>query len=284
MAEISIIIPVYNSMAAKKNGLVLVLHSIINQNIDKNAIELIFVDNGSSDDTFPFLNKWINDNYCKMANVQLLMNSERMNRSRSRNMGVEKAGSNKILFLDDDTVLLNNNTFCILMEKYYSRQTFFCGAPRYWTRADWDFKSINYCIQKNKNIESFAFLPKGISRETGYRDLLEFSFIGNFGGLLKEDFNKMQGFDEVRFPARQEDVDFMFRMLLNNFTFIKAENDLKLIHLNHPIIADKNQEQLFWFNEFRKKETEEGYYFCMNHLFNVYEDYSGYYPVLKKIE
>lgn len=283
MAELSIIIPTSNSMSSKKNGLELVLLSIGRQSFSKQNTEIIFVDNDSQDDTTTFINKWIDENLVDYANLRLVHNHDSVNRSKSRNMGVEHAHGDKLLFIDDDTIIYNKNTLDLLTRRYYIPGLFFCGAQRYWTISGWDYDNIFQHLIKNSPIESIAFLPKGISRETGWRDLQEFSFIGNFGGLMKEDFLKIGGFDAVRFPGRQEDVDLMFRLVLNNFTYQQLTEDFKVIHLTHPIIASNNVERNFWIDEFKKREAEEGYYFCINHLFKVFEDNDTTHPVLKKI-
>lgn len=283
MTELSIIIPTFNCMAGKKNSLELVLLSIENQNTDKDKIELVFVDNGSTDNTLAFLEKWIKTSTSQFGNLQLCHNPDSLNRSKTRNMGVETAKGEKLLFMDDDTILFYKNTLETLLMDFYEQNTFFCGAQRYWTRAEWEFSYIKQSLINNADINAFAFLPKGISRETGYRDLQEFSFIGNFGGLMKEDFLKVGGFDSKRFPGRQEDVDLMYRLLLNNFMYKLLNDKVKTIHLTHPITGNRSDERQHWFEEFRKKEHEEGYWFCINHLFRVFEDYGEFHPVLKKM-
>lgn len=270
-------------MQKKKNSIELVLDSINKQTLEKQLIEIIFIDNGSNDNTIDFITKWISLHENVFGQLRLAYNPEPSNRSKSRNIGVEAASGEKLLFIDDDTVLYSETLLDSLISKFYNRNTFFCGARRYWTITDWDFKRVKEALNRNENIESIAFLPKGISRETGRRDLQEFSFIGNFGGLLKKDFIHLGGFDAERFPDRQEDVDFMFRLLLQNYEFQFLDDSFKVIHLTHPIISRKKQKQQYWFKEFRKKELEEGYYFCINHLFKVYEDHLYDHPVLKKI-
>ena len=283
MSELSIVIPTFNSISAKNNSLELVLISIENQNIEKNKVEIVFVDNGSTDNTLDFLKKWNKINRSNFGSLRICINHERSNRSKTRNLGVESTTGEKILFLDDDTLLVKKNTLATLLQGYYEKNTFFCGAHRYWTRAEWKYTFLKQSLENNAEIDAIAFLPKGVSRETGYRDLQEYSFIGNFGGMLKDDFIESGGFDSARFPGRQEDVDLMYRLMLKNFSFKFLNDTIKIVHLAHPIIGIRSDERQHWLAEFRKKELEEGYYFCINHLFNVYEDYEDSHPVLKKI-
>ncbi len=282
MTELTIIIPTYNCMQNKKNSLELVLKSIEKQNIDKNKVEIVFVDNGSSDNTLTFIEGWRKINFKKYGSLQLLFNPD-LNRAKSRNMGAEKAEGDKLLFMDDDTMIYNPDALITLISDFYEKHTFFCGAQRYWTLAGWTFEEIKNDLMKNNVIDSYAFLPKGISRESGFRDLQEFSFIGNFGGLIKEDFMNVRGFDSNRFPGRQEDVDLMFRLVLYKFHCRLLSEAVKVIHLTHPITGNKKDERIYWLEEFKKKEHEEGFYFCINHLFEIFEDNDEFHPVLKRI-
>ena len=282
MTELSIIIPTFNSMQRKKNSLELVLDSIEKQTLDKKEVEIIFVDNGSIDDTISFISTWIKLHEVDFGNLELKINPKPLNRSEGRNIGVEASHGEQILFIDDDTVIYSEDTLRNLLLKHYRNNSFFCGASRYWTFADWNYEWVKQALANNQEIDTYTILPKGISRETGRRDLQEFSFIGNFGGMMKKDFIKVGGFDSNRFPGRQEDVELMFRLLLNNFSF-ELLNEIKVIHLTHPIIGNKINERNYWLEEFRKKEWEEGYYFCVNHLFGVYEDNEDTHPVLKRI-
>lgn len=284
MTELSIIMPTWNCMENKRNSLELVLFSIERQHISKECIEIVFVDNGSTDNTLSFLKKWIDSNRPRYGNLQLCMNPGELNRSKTRNIGVHAATGRKLLFMDDDTILTDEDTLKVLLNEFYAKNSFFCGASRYWTLVEWEYNLIRQLILNHSPIDEWAFLPKGISRLTGNRDLQEFTFIGNFGGLMKDDFLKAGGFDAERFPARQEDVELMYRLLLKQFSFKLLFEKVKVVHLTHPMTGDRSGERQHWFKEFRKKEQEEGYYFCINHLFGVIEDYGNYQPVLKKIQ
>jgi GT2 family glycosyltransferase len=184
-------------------------------------------------------------------------------------MGVESAKSERILFMDDDTILFDKDTLKNSVAGILWKNYLFLRRAKVLTKAEWEYSYIKQKLASNTEIDTIAFLPKGISRETGYRDLQEFSFIGNFGGLMKTDFMKVGGFDSTRFPGRQEDVDLMYRLLLNNYSFKFLDDSIKVIHLTHPITGNRSEERQHWFEEFRKKELEEGHWFCINNLFRV---------------
>lgn len=92
--KISLIIPTYN----KADYLDIVLYSI-NQTVKIYPIEIIIIDDGSSDHTKNVVNKYLNFldiKYFYQKNKGL---------SNARNRGIIKAKYDKLLFIDDDRIL-----------------------------------------------------------------------------------------------------------------------------------------------------------------------------------
>jgi glycosyltransferase involved in cell wall biosynthesis len=280
---LSIIIPTFNSMNNKKNSIKLTLMSIEMQKFNFNSMEVVIVDNGSSDNTIAYLNQVIRQSVFSFP-VKIFHCSDTGNRSKARNIGVKNASGDQLLFLDDDTLMLRPDTLK-KVTKLVRPNTFVCGAKRYWTKINWPMCEMEkYLIKRKcKKIMSMCHLPSGISRETGYRDLQEYSFIANFGLMIREDFNLMKGFDEVDFPRRREDRDLMYRLLLNDFKFINLFTHTSVLHLNHPMIASQFDERLYYHNKFRNKEIKYGYYFCANHLFGLIESDNNNADILQPV-
>lgn len=93
--EISIIVPIYN----REQYLIRCLNSILNQSL-KN-IEVVCIDDGSNDNSVDIIK-----NYIKIdSRVKLYINKKNKGVAYSRNLGIKKASSNIIGFVDsDDTV------------------------------------------------------------------------------------------------------------------------------------------------------------------------------------
>lgn len=90
----SIILPTYNREKTINNAIL----SVINQTYKD--YELIIVDDGSTDGTAKLI-----DNYeKKYANIHVVHNAENMGVSKCRNIGIQLAQGEYILFLDDDDV------------------------------------------------------------------------------------------------------------------------------------------------------------------------------------
>lgn len=93
---VSVIIPIYNAA----NTLDKTITSVLQQSYK--YIELILVENGSTDSSI-----FISKKFAKLPNVQLI-NSNIKNASNARNIGLEKAKGDFILFLDADDFLDKN--------------------------------------------------------------------------------------------------------------------------------------------------------------------------------
>ncbi|WP_145410987.1 glycosyltransferase [Paenibacillus xylanexedens] len=98
MYNVSVIIPVYNAA----NKIRKTLSSILNQTMDFNKIEVILVDDKSTDTSVELINTYVS-NYTNVKLYQLATNSG--SPSKPRNLGVKKAQSDYIIFLDSDDTL-----------------------------------------------------------------------------------------------------------------------------------------------------------------------------------
>jgi len=96
MKKISIIVPIYNV----EEYLEECLNSIINQSLGLNNIEVILINDGSSDNS-----KKVLENYALKHKDFVVVNRENKGVSVTRNEGVELATGEYIMFLDSDDYL-----------------------------------------------------------------------------------------------------------------------------------------------------------------------------------
>lgn len=97
--NVSIIIPAYNNLDLTKN--------CVNSIIDKTAYkdyEILIIDNGSDKDFKDFFS-----NYTKSKKLRYIRNEENLGFSKACNMGAEKAKGNYIIFLNNDTKVIQEN-------------------------------------------------------------------------------------------------------------------------------------------------------------------------------
>lgn len=93
---VSVIVPIYNA----ENSLNKCIDSIVRQ---RGTIEIILIDDGSTDNSFSICKEWEN----KEDNI-FLYRQENSGVSVARNLGVSKASGQYILFVDADDVLPDN--------------------------------------------------------------------------------------------------------------------------------------------------------------------------------
>ena len=101
MYKISIIIPVYNVEDTLENA----FNSIKNQNFDFKKLELIFIDDCSTDNSVDILKKLSKD-YVNVKTFFLDKNSGFA--GKPRNIGIQNATADYLMFLDPDDVYLEN--------------------------------------------------------------------------------------------------------------------------------------------------------------------------------
>jgi len=269
---ISIITSTRNSFLQKKGSLELMLKSL-NKQTSLEDYELIVVDNDSEDDSLDFLENF--QHHAPFQNMKIIKNDvDVSNRSRSRNIACRQADGDFFLFIDDDVILPDKNILSKV--RGVAKEGFFAtGAARCWTYVNWKREVLLEKIEKEdwpKESEHY-FLPAGIKRETGYRDLFEYSFIGNFGLVDRKSFFNAGGFDEKIFNGwGREDVDLMLRLYLNKTKFQLLFDDIGIIHLNHSLSKSDAEQRSKSFEKYKKRESELGFVFKVNHLYGVFEN------------
>ena len=101
MYKISIIVPVYNQEDTLKRA----FDSIKNQSFGFENLEVIFVDDASTDNSVNII-KELSDNYKNVKSIQLSENSGFA--GKPRNVGIENASALYLMFLDPDDVFLDD--------------------------------------------------------------------------------------------------------------------------------------------------------------------------------
>lgn len=99
--KLSIVVPVFNTEDYLPN----VLESIVNQTIGLENIEVLLVDDCSTDNSWSIINKYCKK-YGNIIGINLLENSQ--SPSKPRNIGVRNASSDYIIFQDSDDGFTEN--------------------------------------------------------------------------------------------------------------------------------------------------------------------------------
>ena len=234
---VSVIIPTYN----EETYLQLCLISLQKMNYPKNKLEIIVVDNGSTDKTSEIARKY---------NTNLILFPEGRTISSVRNIGAKKAQGSVLAFLDADCIvtpdwlyhavnLLNDSIGVV-----GSRPV----APE--EDATWVQKARTAVLVKESNVIT-SWLSSA-------------NFI-----ILKQLFEKVGGFDEKL--ETSEDADLSFR--LNEITTILYSPDVKAYHLREP----KNLLDFFKKELWHGKSVYEG---AARHGYKKAEFLSIFVPII----
>lgn len=92
--KISVIVPIFNAENDLKNA----INSVINQTIGFENIELILVDDCSTDNSKNIINYYLT----KYPNIKAIFLKNTGNPSKPRNIGIDKSTGEYLMFLDSD--------------------------------------------------------------------------------------------------------------------------------------------------------------------------------------
>lgn len=103
--KLSIVIPMYNTEKYIKSC----IDSLLNQNISKKDYEIIIVDDGSNDKSLEIINNLYKD----IENLKVI-SVKNGGQSYARNIGIDKANGEYLLFVDSDDYVAHNSLSEIL--------------------------------------------------------------------------------------------------------------------------------------------------------------------------
>ncbi|MFI2130116.1 glycosyltransferase [Lysinibacillus fusiformis] len=187
--EVSVIIPVFNA----EDYIQETIESVLNQT--KKCKEIIVIDDGSIDNTVDIVKE-----LQEKTKYLFLYSQKNSGASAARNLGVTKAKSDWLLFLDADDKCDSK-----LLEIYLA------GLSKEFSAIYSQFQQINSEGVKLTGLNTGKTLKGGI----GFLEMIKRNpIISPSGSLVRKSvFLKLKGFDESIIYA--EDVDFWLRLLLS---------------------------------------------------------------------
>lgn len=116
--DLSIIVPAYNAGKDLNNS----ISSVINQISDFSKIEILIIENGSTDDTTEVALSWSKKYPC----IRVMHSDKGV--SNARNLGIESARGNWLMFLDADDVIVDGGMERLLLDMQKNKtDVFFYG-------------------------------------------------------------------------------------------------------------------------------------------------------------
>ena len=186
----TVIVPTYN----RAHLIGKTLATVLDQEFQD--FEIIIVDNKSTDNTVEILQPYLED-----KRIRLFVQKENLERSSSRNKGMELATGKYLTFLDSDDLLYKDS-----LAKAFS---YAAANPEkdifhhYYETAD----------ISGKPIYSFSFPPVGKNMLT---KLLQGNFLSCIGVFISKKVYHNYTFDENPASLGSEDWDFWIRVVLNH--------------------------------------------------------------------
>lgn len=177
----------------------------------KCKIEIIIVDNNSSDKTL--------ENIAHHRNILIFKNNTNLGYSRAVNIGVKHATQNKILLLNPDTELFDQD-YLTLVNKLFLIQNFGVASIKMKSNGK-EAISVGFFPNLSKMFFLNSLLNK---RSLNYKKITEVEWVqGSFMIFDKEVHDKINGFNEDLF-LYGEDLDYCYRMKKLNYHVLHDPN------------------------------------------------------------
>lgn len=183
---VSIIVPTYN----REDRIIETLSTICKQ--DYKNVEIIIVDDGSTDSTCALIEDYIRNSDCN--NVRLFI-QENKGAPSARNLGFNKSSGQYIIFFDSDDLMLENRVSTQISEIIRTGSDM-CAAGFFYN-SEFDGCYLPPISDKNPLIQNIR------------RELLGSTQSWMFSASLIEQIN---GYDEIL--KCKQDLDLVFRALL----------------------------------------------------------------------
>lgn len=207
MKKVSIVVPVYNM----ENYLEKCLDSLVNQTLED--IEILVVNDGSTDNSIKILNKYKK----KYPNKLIVFDQENKGISAARNIGIDNATGKYIGFVDSDDYVEHN-----MFEKLYNKienskaDIVVCNYKKYFMKDD---KYTDIDMVKNINKNNIFEEPT----------ILNNLYFAPWNKLYKRNL-----FKDVRFPIQKkyEDVNAILKVFFKAKKIDKISDYLYVYRIN----------------------------------------------------
>ena len=273
--KISVIIPVYNTEEYLEES----IKSIINQSIGFNNIELILINDGSTDNSekicLDYKNKYSNITYISQKNQGV---------SATRNNGAEKAKSDYILFLDSDDLLYKKSLESLYNFIIKHKEIDFVGSrckyfdrKNNWHYSEERFKNGDVIVDINNN----KFITYNQYFSTGVL-------------FRKKAFLKVKYDINIKY---NEDIQLINNLLYNNPKFGLCSNSVLYYRkrdIKTSAVDNQKKDKTYYkdvidmyidfINKLIKKYKEIPYYFQYSIYFIMRDRLNGNVSLLNKKE
>ncbi len=214
------------------------LNSLKNLNYPEEQLEIIVIDNGSTDGSVEF----IKENY---SEVKIIANKHNLGFAAANNQAAREARGDYVAFLNNDTKA-DKDWLIELLRPIYGSDEVICSGSKV---LSFDGKNIDF-VGGMINFEAKGFqIDYGLSKEKDNHDIVRFLPFVNGGAMLvrKDVFLEAGGFDEDFF-AYYEDVDFGWRLWVLGYKAVFAPDSI-VYHRHHGTSKAFSEDKLRFLKE-----------------------------------
>ena len=207
---ISIIIPTYN----RKQELTRLIESIKQSGYPKESIEIIVVDDASTDGTYRSIRK-------RFPDVKVIRNTKRRMTSGARNIGIKCSKGDYLFFIDHDNVIDRNaiNELVNFMER--NRDVGLAGPVMYYYSVPKEIWCAGGKLRQPLYFTSWMFQHETSEiPQVANTYAMECDYIPNAFMVRKRIIKEIGFFDEKNFPLLWEDADFSLRIKQRGYQIV----------------------------------------------------------------
>lgn len=265
--KVSVIVPVYNRLEHLRALFI----CLLNQKIQ--PYELIITDDGSSEKVLNFIDDLIGSAKFKIKHIY--QEDKGFRKTRALNNAVRESEGDYLIFCDQDLIFPNDYIEKIL--KNAKKNEYLMGRAH-----NTEFDEKNIILKKLNETKDYSLIeeviPKSYSEDMLHqykldkkRRILQRLFLNKRGirlagmsyGLFKDDYLKVNGYDEKYQGWGYEDDDFGNRLCVSGVKSRELKTDMIQLHLYHPFDPSKKKSLNEEYYYKRKKEIfKNNDYFC----------------------
>jgi GT2 family glycosyltransferase len=198
---VSIVIPTHN----RKEKLTRLINSILQSNYPQDKLEIIVVDDASTDGTYEEVRAKFH------GKVKIIRNERETLLAASRNIGIKNANGKYIFLIDDDNVIDKNCIKELVKTMIGDPRIGIVGPIMYY----YEFPDVIWCagIKRNMTTSLFTVIGKDMIDNGQFSGkLIESDDFPNAFMIKREVLEKVGLFDEKSFPIHYDEADLGMRV------------------------------------------------------------------------
>ncbi len=257
---VSVIIPTHN----RKNKLIRLIDSILQSNYPKEKLEIIVVDDASTDGTYEEVRK-------KFPQIKVIRNEKELFLAGSRNIGIKNAVGEYIFLIDDDNVVDKNCIYELVMTLKSNNQIGIVAPLMYYLKQP----NRVWCagIRRNMVTSLTSKIYADVIDQGQFNGLIESVDVLNAFMVKREVVEKVGIFNDRDFPIHYDEADYGERVRRAGYRIV-FNPKAKVWH-DVPLPEDiKDKARLFHcHNELRA-------YYCGRNRIIFHKKYSKWWQFL----